>query len=65
MKSNLKLLLIFGSDTSKAQEDFKKLQSCAEELSKWLRLLLASLKVTLQGDRLVPNLGQHEAFEEP
>ncbi len=44
-EKQLKLLLIFGSDASKAQEDFKKLQSRAEELQKRIQNLRETMKL--------------------
>lgn len=44
-EKQLKLLLVFGSDASKAQEDLKKLQSRAEELQKRMQTLRETMKL--------------------
>lgn len=44
-EKQLRFLLMFGSDASKAQEDFKKLQSRAEELQKRMQTLRETMKL--------------------
>lgn len=44
-EKQLRFLLLFGSDASKAQEDIKKLQSRAEELQKRMQTLRETMKL--------------------
>lgn len=44
-EKQLRFLLMFGSDASKAQEDFKKLQSRVEELQKRMQTLRETMKL--------------------
>jgi seryl-tRNA synthetase len=44
-EKQLKLLLVFGSDAAKVQEDMKRIQSRAEELQKRVQVLRETMKL--------------------